>query len=56
MNSFIMIGISGAIAALSALAISPFAKKLINWTEEVNMIVMCTVGTNIRVILYAVIM
>ena len=56
MQSFILIGISGAIAALIALVISPFAKQLINWTEEVNMIVICIVGTNIRVILYAVIM
>ena len=56
MQSFILIGISGAIAALIALVISPFAKQLINWTEEVNMIVICMVGTNIRIILYAVIM
>lgn len=51
-----MIGISGAISALSALLIAPFAKQMIKWTGEVNMVVIGTVVTNIRMILYAVIM
>ena len=53
---FIILGVSGAISALSALLIAPFAKQLIKWTGEVNMVLIGTIVTIIRIILYAVIM
>ena len=52
---FIFLGVTGAISALSALLMAPFAKQLIKWTGEVNMVLIGTIVTVIRIILYAVI-
>ena len=49
------LGIGGSITSLSGLLVSPFARKLISWTGEINMVFLSIIITSSRLFLIAAI-
>ena len=54
-NVFAFIGIANALGMLSCIFISPFAKRLIKWLGDINMVCFGNLFIAMKLLLYALI-
>jgi len=53
---FVFVGIANALAMAGSLLVSPFARRLIKWSGEINMICFAIVFVALKLLLFAIVM